>query len=161
MNGKELPINVVSDAIREGMSRIGGISSTSKNLIYNTIMEHIEDAYYSPDTDKTLAQKSGPPIWESLHWFAKVADNENKPYLYHRLLDIVEEGLPCKDTCRPHIPQNLSIIDPNDYSSAFQHSVDFHNLINRQLGKPLLSRKDADIKYNLDCNSCIFTPNIN
>lgn len=105
-----------------------------------------------------LAERCGPPLWDFLLWMAAVADNENKPDLYLRALELVEEGHPCKDVCRPHIRDNLEIVRVEDYDSSVDHCIDFHNLVNEQLGKPQYPEERAKEKVNLGCDSCTFSP---
>jgi hypothetical protein len=96
-------------------------------------------------------------MWDVLHRVAKVADEEDDSALYLQLLDVYLRGHPCANECRKHLARNLRIVDPNRYISMFSHSVDLHNVVNRQLGKPEFSLQDAYDYYGFECDSCIFT----
>lgn len=108
--------------------------------------------------DMTLAERCGPPIWDTLLWIAAVADDEENPQLYRRMLSVIEDGHPCKDKCRPHLRSNLQIVNLDDYSSCLNHCIDLHNLVNRQLGKAQYSPLKAKEKVDLGCDSCTFHP---
>lgn len=105
-----------------------------------------------------ISQKTGPSIWEFLHWMAAVADREHNPVIYHNALETVCQGHPCAEKCRPHIRKALISMRPESYPSMLEHSVAFHNVVNARLGKPIYSIVDARTKYGLECDSCTFTP---
>lgn len=105
-----------------------------------------------------LSERAGPPLWGHLHWIASVADNEGKPHLYWRALELLQEGHPCKEICRPHIVKNLKVLNPMDASSCTDHCIELHNLVNRQLGKAIYPHDKAKSMYSLECDSCTFSP---
>ena len=77
-------------------------------------------------------------MWEYLHYQAKVADKEKKPYLYYGLLNIFLEGHPCADVCRKHLQDNILKCPVANYHSCFEHSVALHNIVNVMLKKPIM-----------------------
>jgi hypothetical protein len=150
--------DVIDRSIDNGLDQIIGLDQQERLIVASVISNAIQEGLAAEKEKMQLSEKAGPPMWDTLHWIAKVADTEQKPELYLRLLEIYMRGHPCKDVCRPHIQTNLRNLDPRKFKSMFEHSVKLHNLINKQLGKqqyPLLqARKDFD----LDCDSCIFDP---
>lgn len=142
-------------------SRISNYSNFSPEIrkfltsvVEDSILESIEEVW----DESGLAERCGPHLWEYLHWIGKVADNEDNPDLYYNALEVLKEGHPCKDLCRPHLKDNLEKINPDDYSSCFEHSYDLHNLVNEQLGKESPTFEEVDLKYDLNCDSCSFVP---
>jgi hypothetical protein len=122
------------------------------------ILDSITDVLTQEWEDMALAERAGPSMWETLHWIAKAADAEQKPQVYISQLNIYASAHPCKDVCRPHIRMNLKRLDPSKYKSMFKHSVDLHNIVNRQLGKEIYPLRQAEKDYDLECDSCIFDP---
>lgn len=120
----------------------------------------IDDAISQAEDDTwrnmSLAERCGPSLWWFLHWMAAVADDENNPYLYYKALSLLQEGHPCRDVCRPHLRENLRILDPRDFSSAVEHSISLHNLVNRQLHKDQFPLEDAYNRLDLGCDTCTF-----
>lgn len=126
----------------------------SASLIDNAISQAEDDTWRS----MSLSERCGPSLWWFLHWIAAVSDDENNPYLYYRALSLLQEGHPCREVCRPHMKENLQILDPRDFSSAVEHSISLHNLVNRQLHKEQFPMKDAINRLDLGCDTCTFAP---
>ena len=143
-------------AVDDAMASLQGLTEGEKDIIYDTISDTVANTMQDEWDKMQLQERCGPSMWCTLHWIAKVADNEDKPYLYINLLKVYEEGHPCKDICRPHLVKNLALLDVNKYSSMERHSIDLHNLVNRQLGKEYYPVDKAMQDYNLDCDSCTF-----
>ena len=134
------------------------IHGVSREALMSAIQDGINEAVGETWSNMSLAERCGPSIWDFLSWIAKVADNEGKPDLYYNALELVQEGHPCKEVCRPHIAENLRIVNPMNYPTCFEHVHAFHNLVNKQIGKPQYPLYKATSRYDLDCDSCIFTP---
>lgn len=109
-------------------------------------------------SEMDISQKTGPSIWEFLHWMAAVADREHNPTIYYNALETVCQGHPCAEKCRPHIRRALTNMKPESYQSMLEHSVAFHNMVNTRLKKSQYPLSDARIKYGLECESCTFDP---
>lgn len=154
---KKLKDNIVA-VVQDKLPYIQGVTEEAKIQLMKTIYDSIDEAMGETWEDMSLAERCGPGIWDTLAWIAKVADTEEKPELYVRALEIIQEGHPCKEVCRPHIQSNLQTLDPVSYSSCFEHLHAFHNLVNRQLSKEQFPLYEAISKYDLDCDSCIFDP---
>lgn len=146
----------IDASISNTIKSVQGISVTLKNNIISKLSLAVNKAIKDTDSSNKLAEKAGPSLWATMHWLAKVADNENNQDIYLDYLDILCEGHPCKDVCREHLQENLQIVNPYKYSSMFRHSVDLHNRVNRQLNKPTMTLAEAESIYNLDCDSCNF-----
>lgn len=58
--------------------------------------------------------------------------------------------IPC-DVCRKHLDANMKAIPIDDFLATkkdlFKWSVDLHNMVNRQLGKPEISLEAANDKW--------------
>lgn len=73
--------------------------------------------------------------------------------------------LPC-NSCRAHFKQNLSLIPIEDYVNGiyadyqyFWHSVDLHNKVNEDLGKPILSKIDVFNYFKMLYESNLYADN--
>lgn len=148
----------IKSSIASRIRRIPGLSASQQAAIGRAIVDGLTEGLEVTDEERLLKEKAGHPMWDTLHYTAKVADKEGKPDIYLKLLDVYKNGHPCVDECRPHLVRNLQMLDPRSYESMFDHSIDLHNLVNNQLGKAVYSYEDADKKYDLDCDSCIFAP---
>lgn len=134
------------------------MNDMTQQLVLREIGNGIDSAIDEVYAQRTLKERAGHPMWDTLHYIAKVADDEGNPNLYLSLLEIYLKGHPCSEECRPHLNANIRTINPHNYLSMFEHSVDLHNLVNRQLNKKHFSMLQANNKYDLDCDTCIFTP---
>jgi hypothetical protein len=116
----------------------------------------------------------GPYIWSAIHILcmgapAQLTDEQKRHYKYffHSLPHL----LPCS-VCAEHMLENLKTKPVEHYldggrESLFKWSVEFHNLVNTQTGKPEWSIDDAFILWkkicigNLgDCNISSVDPRI-
>lgn len=150
---KKLKDNIITSILNR-ISYASSESDSIESLLEQSIDEAMEETW----DDMSLAERCGPGIWDFLSWIARVADNEGKPDLYIKALEVVQEGHPCKEICRPHVEKNLIMIDSMTYDSCFEHLHAFHNIVNQQLGKEQFPMYKAISKYDLDCDSCIFDP---
>lgn len=93
----------------------------------------------------------GPDLWRSIHSVAYgFPDNpsdeekaEAKKFIYS-LPDI----LPCKE-CQTHFKDNLKKLPPEVDSKIdfFNWTIDIHNIVNQQLGKPIRTREEIHKHY--------------
>lgn len=89
----------------------------------------------------------GPGTWTVSHILAIVCDENDDHEFYCKLMDRLIHGLPCSK-CRRHAVKYLSK-NPIDggSSSLFVWSVDFHNAVNKRLGKPIMPYAQAKELY--------------
>lgn len=149
--------DVIDASIAESMNTLEGISDSDKNIIYEHITEGLDLDIDNFESQLSLAEKVGPPLWEFLHWMGKMADKENDPSIYTTALSLLVKVHPCSNVCRKHLASNLKILPITSYTSYFDHSIDLHNLVNRQLSKDVLSRQEAYRLYDMDCDTCVFS----
>lgn len=89
-------------------------------------------------------REEGPKKWAELHqrsWTIKTI----VPGKETEWLEKFERTIPCGE-CKAHWHQ-VVVENPPDFSSHeayFRWTVDCHNLVNRSLGKPLMSYEDAE-----------------
>lgn len=147
------------DNIMQAMApQISGFTPEVQGMIMRSMGTAISQGMNRTWKDMDVSQKTGPPIWEFLHWMAAVADKEQNPTIYLNALETVCQGHPCSNKCRPHIRKALETMRPGDYPTMLEHSVAFHNMVNARLQKPQYPISNARIKYDLECESCIFDP---
>lgn len=87
----------------------------------------------------------GPAGWKLIHSISvNCEDNipERKQYAIHQLFDSLKELLPCK-YCRQHITENLQNypIQCKTRKEFVSYCVKLHNVVNKQLGKPILNEQ--------------------
>lgn len=143
-------IAIVSNTLPDELN----LTMNETKIITNVIAKAIIASTKLTISEMDVAERAGPCLWGTIHWLALVADKEKKKQLYINLLGVLLEGHPCKELCRPHMKRNLQLININNYASCFEHSVDIHNLVNKQLQKPTITQEEARIFYNLDCAAC-------
>ena len=91
----------------------------------------------------------GPYIWAAIHLIClgapKTLDNETKQK-YKDFFMLLPFVLPCRK-CGNHLAENLHTVpiydSLNTSDDLFNWSVNLHNLVNTQLGKPTLTQEDA------------------
>lgn len=147
---------VIDASIGESVDSLQGLSLQEKDIIYNHIMDGLDMDIANYENSLSLAEKCGPPLWLSLHWFAKIADAEKDPSIYTTALNLLARAHPCANVCRKHLVANLKLLPVSSYTSAMDHSIDLHNLVNTQLGKPQFPRRQAYAIYDPDCDTCVF-----
>ena len=148
--------NIIDSSISESIDTLQGLTSEEKDIVYNHIAGGLDRDIGSFEDGLSIAEKSGPPLWEYLHWMGRMADRERDPSIYTDSLAIMCKAHPCASVCRKHLATNLESLPPTSYTSMFEHSIDLHNLVNQQLGKPLFSMNDAYHIYDPDCDTCVF-----
>ena len=147
---------IPNHALRESI--INGIILDFNIMDTDEVRQNIQDSI-NKSIEKhwdslSLAERCGPGLWDTLHWVAKVADEENKPDVYNTLLWVFLQAHPCKEECRPNLSNNLDNVSYSD--TCFKHSFKLHNLVNSKLGKSTETSEAADKQYNIHCDSCYF-----
>jgi hypothetical protein len=95
----------------------------------------------------------GPSLWQFIHTITIIdfeGNNENNNQNALLRLINVQHVIPC-GSCRSHYIENLKDVKQLDLKKPmvlFYWSVDFHNKVNKRLGKPVLSYNEA---INLWC----------
>ena len=82
-------------------------------------------------------EKWGPDYWKYLHTHAKNSDYSSK------WLEEFTNAIPCPK-CKRHFQE---IPKPNKTIDFFTWSVVTHNIINKRLGKKIMSMKEANDLY--------------
>lgn len=111
----------------------------------------------------------GPFLWGSLHYVCLGSSThpispENQTHLKN-WINALPFVIPCYK-CSEHLKQNLSDFPVDSHLSSheelFKWSVDFHNIVNKQLGKPEISLEEAKELWQPEkrhpCPSNILTP---
>lgn len=91
-------------------------------------------------------EKWGPGRWQSIHLTAAWADTPAKVAVFNTWIRHQISNLPCEE-CRMHASQYLEANPPEDAEDPFIWSWQFHNTVNRRLGKPELEYRVARDMY--------------
>jgi len=98
----------------------------------------------------------GNSVWFILHYSAYYAPSvifQQWAISYKDFLSCLTFVLPCP-VCRKHLRQNLTTIPVDNYlytsDSVFEYSFVLHNIVNRSLGKPVLSLGEARKIYGVE-----------
>lgn len=137
-----------------GIDATPNMDEYDKDILCKYISNCTNEAEDELMNELPLTDRCGPPLWGTIHWIAAVADAEKKPHLYRELISILLQAHPCKEVCRAHMARNVDILKPTWYQSCFKHSVDLHNIVNKQLGKPQVDLEVIKKWYNLQCDTC-------
>lgn len=106
----------------------------------------------------SLAEKNGPGTWRCMHTMTLYAKTKCELEYTIDMLYLLIEGFPC-DKCRKHgleylrenpLEYNNELSLEDNLSRIFTYTVDFHNDVNRRLGKEEMSYDVASIIYNID-----------
>lgn len=103
-------------------------------------------------TPTTIKLVWGPPIWYFFHTIAhKIKESSFLPLKNDILMHIVQicNNLPCP-TCSKHASQYLESVDMKKINSKQDLKLmlfQFHNVVNKKLGKPEFSIIELDKKY--------------
>ena len=92
------------------------------------------------------------PLWYMIHSCAYYARGDQKCQLFFKaFMSCLRYALPCPK-CRKHLMENLEHFDIDKYcintEGLFDYTVDLHNTVNKQLGKPIISLEDAKRIYD-------------
>ena len=95
----------------------------------------------------------GPPLWEYLHMMSLKYSNSpsyNEKRTMKNLLNNISHFLPC-DKCRNHAVEYMNNNDldiaTTNTDTLFRFLVDFHNSVNKRLGKPIMGVNTAYTIY--------------
>lgn len=81
----------------------------------------------------------GPHFWGTMHISALYGSH---PEAFKALVESYVYNLPCKK-CRRHFAKLLVEFPVDSVPDPFVWSVEAHNAVNRQLGKPIISVEEA------------------
>lgn len=91
-------------------------------------------------------KKDGPGIWLVLHVLGVWADTPDKVKIYCTLARFIINYMRCED-CRNHASQYLKDFPPENATSMFIWSWEFHNFVNKRLEKPEMPYATARSLY--------------
>lgn len=109
------------------------------------------------------AVRYGPGMWFMIHRMALIAGENtscgecDRDFVVKSLYDL-SENHPCLN-CRRHMQKYLQSHDIYREPDLFKYTVDFHNDVNRRLGKIIIPLSEAELIYlgsdedNGSCNS--------
>lgn len=94
----------------------------------------------------------GPSTWKTLHYIAYGYPEIASPALQQKTLQFIDALpylLPC-EACGEHLFENLKNSPPNEAVKTRDGMINYfhslHNVVNRQLGKPILSREESEVQ---------------
>lgn len=101
----------------------------------------------------------GPYVWAAIHLICmgapdvlSSADQLHYKTFFNNLANVI----PC-DVCRTHLKDNLEKLPIDPYlatkNELVKWSIDLHNLVNSQLGKPIVSFEAAAKKWRDVCDN--------
>lgn len=118
---------------------------------------------------KTSAPEiNGPPFWFTLHNGAAHLPEYISPISMERIRGFID-GIPemqpctkCSEHARAYIEKNRSKIDKfTTGEEVFAFFVDFHNFVNKRLGKRIVSLEEAKAMYKDGQNIAVMTYGLN
>ena len=86
--------------------------------------------------------KIGPILWNQIHTYASQCSSPDDKRRCIEYLHYLQSNFPC-DRCKPHFGKYLLQNRPTSECDLFFWTVDFHNAVNRRLGKPTMDIVDA------------------
>lgn len=96
----------------------------------------------------------GKYLWKSIHYIALGFPEKPTPeevYNYYNFFINLEKVIPCYK-CSINYKRNLIELPIDEYLSSkmklFEWTVNMHNLVNKELNKPIISINDAINIYN-------------
>lgn len=102
------------------------------------------------------SDNSGPGTWWVIHM---LAESENP--CFPTTMNAIEQNFYCKEVCKPHIVEYMKKNPiPRDPKLWYQFTIDFHNAVNKRLGKHIMSRSEVDAIFRPteendgECASC-------
>lgn len=98
--------------------------------------------------DKIYKDDWGSAIWKIMHYSAYYS-NPTKRFVeaFKAFISCLRYCIPCPE-CRKHLTENLGrVAFPNNPTHIFAFTVDLHNLVNSQVGHPVLSLREAEELY--------------
>lgn len=95
----------------------------------------------------------GPSAWKTLHALAIEADRRKSSTEFYNYIQNLASLLPC-EACRGHMQSYLQIY-PVPAENMFQYTVQFHNHVNKRLGKREVSYEEAlEMWHSSACAKC-------
>jgi hypothetical protein len=96
----------------------------------------------------------GPSVWAAIHLICLGAPEKIDPATQNAYATFFKQLpyiLPCA-TCAKHLEANLQTLPlegdvTQTRESLFRWSVELHNLVNKQLGKPMMTLQDARLLW--------------
>lgn len=82
-------------------------------------------------------ETAGPKLWAEWHIRALAFTGDDTAYLM-----VLWSKLPCGE-CKGHFLQLIQQNPPRFGEAYFGYTVDLHNLVNKRLGKPTMTREEA------------------
>lgn len=80
----------------------------------------------------------GPRLWAEIHSTAA----KSSPAQFRKYLGTLPSRIPCED-CRYHFRSYIFTNPLLDFEDPMIWSIDFHNAVNRRLGKKVLTYQEA------------------
>lgn len=100
----------------------------------------------------------GPYVWASIHLIAIGAPEAigDRKQEFRDFVEILPSVIPCA-VCRTHFAENLQKYPLKDEhlvsnETFFKWTVDIHNIVNQQLGKPVIEYESAKAQWSSICN---------
>lgn len=92
------------------------------------------------------------PLWYMIHTCAYYSSGGQRCQLFFKaFMSCLRYALPCSK-CRSHLMDNLKRFDIDKYclntEGLFEYTVDLHNMVNKQLGKTIISSEQAKQIYD-------------
>jgi hypothetical protein len=95
----------------------------------------------------------GPHTWKTLHALAIEADRRKTTGEFQQFMKSLSSLLPC-EACRGHMESYLAM-NPVPNENVFVYSVQFHNHVNKRLGKREVSYEEAlEMWHTSACSKC-------
>lgn len=76
----------------------------------------------------------GPHVWKSIHAIAAHTDATNNATAFKAYMTALADALPCS-ACQKHMKDYIAT-NPLPDTNCFEYTVEFHNAVNKRLGKP-------------------------
>lgn len=102
---------------------------------------------------KMNIEEFGKVYWKEMLAFAHTANTYAEKQAFRIWIYNLAKRFPC-DRCRPHFISYVEKNPPENSLDPIIWVVQFHNAVNKRLGKPVLSMKQALQKYNENFNDC-------
>ena len=96
----------------------------------------------------------GPHLWATIHTLALKADSDLESLAYGNFLNSLHFLLPC-NACKHDFSKYVSAHGYPNIGNAFEWSVNFHNNVNRKLGKNIFTTEEARSQWFSD--SCSYS----
>ena len=138
------------------------INSSRKTIINNSYKEgtfnssELNIKYELTEGNGTSPDVFGPPFWFTLHNGASKYPDDPSSIVQTKMknfiiaIPVMLPCLKCKDHATSYIESNLEKLDTivSSRKNLFNFFVDFHNYVNKNYGKNILSYEQAEQLYN-------------